>query len=109
MEIEKVGGVPQPLRQETEGAESKTGKLSEKEKKDSLVVSAETKKIYEYVEMIKRMPGVREEKVKAVKEKIVKDLSLHSRPSIKKEFIYQLLFCFPTLFNSWHKFCPSSW
>lgn len=72
MEIEKVGGVPQPLRQETEGAESKTGKLSEKEKKDSLVVSAETKKIYEYVEMIKRMPGVREEKVKAVKEKIVK-------------------------------------
>jgi len=73
MEIEKTGGVPQPFRQGTEGAESRPSKLSEKEKKDSLVVSAETKKIYEYVEMIKRMPGVREEKVKAVKEKIVKE------------------------------------
>lgn len=72
MEIEKTGGVPQPFRQGTEGAESRTGKLSEKEKKDSLVVSAETKKIYEYIEMIKRMPGVREEKVRIVKEKIVK-------------------------------------
>ena len=71
MDIEKIEGVPHPHRQ-IEEVKSQTHKLHHKEKKDKIDISPEAKKISKYIEMIKNMPEVREEKIKAIEGKLAR-------------------------------------
>jgi len=75
MEPRKIGEVSpsaHPALKEVTREELKKRllRLSEKQGKDRVDLSAEAKKISEYVEIIKKMPEVREDKIREVEKKL---------------------------------------
>jgi len=70
MEIEGIGDVPKPLRQEIQQAIKKLRKLPEKERKDEVIISSEARRLASYVKMVKDMPDVRKDRVHEVTEKL---------------------------------------
>lgn len=76
MEPRKIGEVSSFTRPDIEGVtkeelKKQFLKLWEKGGKDKIELSAEAKKISEYVEIIKKMPEVRKDKIKEVERKLV--------------------------------------
>lgn len=83
MEIEGIGDVPKPLRQQIQQAIKKLRKLPERERKDEVIISSEIKRLARYVEIVKNMPDVRKGKVREVTEKMKRG-EYHSKEIIEK-------------------------
>jgi len=89
MEIREVGDVSRPLPQGKEGINKKIDKLSLKEGQDKIDISLEAKRIPSYVELVKNLPRVRQEKVETVKKKMAK--GDYQSEEITKKTIKKLL------------------
>ena len=72
MEVKGIGDVPQPFRQQIQDVIKRLQKLPEKERKDKVTISSEVRKLVQYVQRVKNIPTVREDKVAEVKEKMRK-------------------------------------
>ncbi|HHJ00834.1 flagellar biosynthesis anti-sigma factor FlgM [Candidatus Aerophobetes bacterium] len=72
MEIEGIGDVPKPVQKEIQQAIKRLRKLPEKERKDEVIISSEARRLAHYVEMVKNMSEVREDKVRDVAQKLKK-------------------------------------
>lgn len=48
----------------------KLARFSEKQKKDKIDLSSEAQRVSEYIKLVKQIPGIREEKVREVEQKL---------------------------------------
>lgn len=89
MEIREVGDTPRPLPEGKEGINRKIDKLSPQERQDKIDISLEAKRIPRYVELVKNLPRVRQEKIETVKKKIAR--GDYQSEEITKKTIKKLL------------------
>lgn len=89
MEIREVGDISRPHQQGKEGINKKIDKLSPQGRQDKIDISLEAKRMPRYVELVKNLPRVRQEKVETVKKKIAK--GDYQTEEITKKTIKKLL------------------